>query len=231
MHRANRHSTSINFHGVTVPGALPLIAESDVSWCVRVDIVDAPQLQLVLPARKEMVENAALLRLRRAARRAIYRHIETRGSHRLSFEHWTEAADLGLYPEARSELTEWAPATANIARYHQAPAHIDRRSPPRRRLRSSARTMRAFRAVPRRTLRGTARPLPDLKMKGYSWYDRLARITGMTFEIERAGETCLFDDTNLPGLESGLVDRLDLMLTFGPDAGKRRDPGAGGDRI
>lgn len=214
-HRANRHSVSINFHGVTVPGALPLIAEHDVSWCVRVDIVDAPQLQLVLPARKEMVENEALLRLRCAARRAIYRHIETRGSHRLSFEHWTEAADLGIsLPEARSELTEWAPATADI---HTGIT--------RRQLTSTddlllvdafgaALEQCAHFALSRDGRFAGRLASPDLKMKGYSWYDRLARITGMTFEIERAGETCLFDDTNLPGLESGLVDRLDLMLTI-----------------
>lgn len=47
----------INFHGLTVACPMPGISEVDASesWHVRVDIVDASTLQLVLPARKEMV--------------------------------------------------------------------------------------------------------------------------------------------------------------------------------
>ena len=45
---------------------MPSVSEvgADQCWHVRVDIVDAPALQLVLPARKEMVQNAALAELR-----------------------------------------------------------------------------------------------------------------------------------------------------------------------
>jgi hypothetical protein len=44
-------------------------------WHAKVDIIDAPTLQLVLPARKEMVENEALRQLRIAMEAAIYRAI------------------------------------------------------------------------------------------------------------------------------------------------------------
>ncbi|WP_150127129.1 ATP-binding protein [Sphingomonas panacis] len=213
-HRANRDSASINFHGVTVPGALPSIAESDVSWCVRVDIVDAPELQLVLPARKEMIENDALRQLRRNATRAIYRHIQKRASHRLPFEHWAEAEKLGVYlPEARPELIEWAPATADphngITRSKLTSIDelliVESFAPPIEQC--------AHFALDRDARFAGRLASLDPKMEGYSWYDRLSRITGMAFEIERAGETFRYDETNLPGVEGGLVDRLDLVIT------------------
>jgi hypothetical protein len=48
-----------NFHGLTVKHTLPVVNEVDQPWrwVARIDIVDAPALQLVLPARKEMVQN------------------------------------------------------------------------------------------------------------------------------------------------------------------------------
>jgi hypothetical protein len=81
----------INFHGLTVPCILPSINEKDRCWWARVDIIDSPALQLVLPARTEMVESAALEALRDLVRRTIFRHIASLGSHRLSFAQWTEA--------------------------------------------------------------------------------------------------------------------------------------------
>src|SRR3546814_4849151 len=94
------HTPRINFHGVTVASRLPTLSEieSPHNWRVRVDIVDAPALQLVLPARKEMVENDALSRLREAAEIALYRAIAHEKSHRLSYtrseEHTSELQSL-----------------------------------------------------------------------------------------------------------------------------------------
>src|SRR3546814_11939407 len=78
----------IKFHGVKVACRLPSVKEVDASypWTARIDIVDAPSLQLVLPARKEVVDNAALGALRAAVPTAIYRTIGSEGSHRLSFQ-------------------------------------------------------------------------------------------------------------------------------------------------
>ncbi|MDI1296149.1 MAG: ATP-binding protein, partial [bacterium] len=89
---------SINFHGVTVPCDLPFVSEVGKidQWCVKVDIIDAPDLQLVLPARKEMVRNAALDVLKKAAETAIYRMIRDKGEHRLGYTEWTRARALGI---------------------------------------------------------------------------------------------------------------------------------------
>src|SRR3546814_9252266 len=45
---------------------------------------------------------------------AIYRTIGSEGSHRLSFQNWQRAADLGIeLPEASAWLYEWRPCTAD----------------------------------------------------------------------------------------------------------------------
>lgn len=213
--RANRDSRTINFHGVTVPGGLVPIAEKDAVWRVLVDIVDAPQLQLVLPARKEMVQNDALVRLRRAARRAIYRHIESRGSHRLPYVQWAEAAELGvLLPDARPQLTEWVPATADVQTYAAGkelapiddPLIVDDFGP--------AIEQCAHFALTRDARFAGRLAASDDKMAGYRWYDDLGRVTGMAFEVERNGHTVTCDRENGPGIESGAVDRLELKLTI-----------------
>src|SRR3546814_18947134 len=68
----HRHfSPSINFHGVTVASLLPTVAAKDRHWAAKIDIIVAPELQFVLPALKDMVENRRLQYLRAAARPTI----------------------------------------------------------------------------------------------------------------------------------------------------------------
>src|SRR3546814_1712664 len=91
-----------------------MIIERDRQWSAKVDIVDAPQIHLVLPARKEVVENSALENLRTAIRIAIYRHIQSLGSHRLSHTSWCDAEALGVHlPPASPILEPWTPAQAD----------------------------------------------------------------------------------------------------------------------
>src|SRR3546814_6866408 len=57
----HRHRTSaINFHGVTTSCCLPMIIERDRQWSAKVDIVDAPQIHLVFPARKAELGRATV---------------------------------------------------------------------------------------------------------------------------------------------------------------------------
>ena len=63
----------LNFHGLTLPVRLPTLESVHAGiWSVRADIGDCPELELVLPARKEAVENDFLKEMRDAARLAIY---------------------------------------------------------------------------------------------------------------------------------------------------------------
>lgn len=211
--RSTRYMPRINFHGLTVPCALPSIDEKDRNWWARVDIVDASDLQLVLPARKEMVENDALDALRETVRRTIYRHIGSLGSHRLAFAQWAEAEKLGIVlPEATPLLRGWTPATADLNSGSAGSGLVsadnlvlfERFGAP---LEQSA----AFALARDGRLEGRLAD-PDDAMAGYGWYDALPRITALRFEIERGDETHVFDCTELPGLESGPVDRLNLVL-------------------
>ena len=59
----------VNFHGLTLPVRLPQIdAVEGGVWSARADIDSCPDLELVLPARKEAVETPFLEEMREAAR-------------------------------------------------------------------------------------------------------------------------------------------------------------------
>lgn len=108
---------SINFHGVTISCRLPRVHECDqlhYSHHARLDIGDTPALQLVLPARKEAVENAGLAALREAVELEIYRTIAAKTAHRLAYHHWQRATELGIeIAEAEQTLCTWHPQVAD----------------------------------------------------------------------------------------------------------------------
>lgn len=108
------HVPNINFHGVTLNHKLPCVSEvRSTHWRVRIDITDAPELTLVLPARKELFHNEALQLLLSDALAAIYTVIAKQPGHRLPFDKWTEAKDFipGL-PPASPELSPWTTTSA-----------------------------------------------------------------------------------------------------------------------
>jgi len=209
-----RHfSTSINFHGVVVGCMLPSVAERDRHWAVRVDIVDAPHLALVLPARKEMVENAALDQLRQTIRQAIYAHIRTLGNHSLNFTSWHEAADLGIrLPEARPELRAWQPRFSDTnsgndskaIAVHAAAIIVDAFTIG---IEQSAALALADDSRFAGRLVGT-----DYGMIGYSWYDSLPNIIDLQFTFDADGETYVYDEDTAPDVESGVVENLALTV-------------------
>lgn len=203
---------TINFHGLTVACPMPSVSEigGDQCWHVRVDIVDAPALQLVLPARKEMVQNAALAELREAAEAAIYRTIATVGSHRLAHEQWQRAHALGvILPEAAPWLSGWLPRTADgdgivlgervagipMVLVPNEEPHIEQ---------CAGRVL--CEALPL----GGVLVREVSGFEGYDWYDALARVSALSFSIESdAGAHSYSSDTVLPeSIESGRVERI-----------------------
>ncbi len=106
----------LNFHGLIIGCTLPFVTGGDRGrhWTVRVDILDTLNLQLVLPARKEVVQNDALTALRAAAHAAIFRAIAASGSHCLSHSDRCVAQGMGVeLPEADAYLEGWRPAIAD----------------------------------------------------------------------------------------------------------------------
>lgn len=207
----------LNFHGVLVASLLPRVTECRpaVFWSVRIDIGDAPQLHLVLPARKEMVENVALEQLHAAAKTAIYRAIEKSASHRLSFDDWREAANLGMrLPEADNRLYRWQPARAENAA--TLPGDLVQAA--------SACVMPEFGPEIAQPLDRALRSNnefteilvePEPNFAGYSWYDDLPRLRNCAFIIAAAGGEHRYDDlTDHPDLASGLVEAITAEIAM-----------------
>jgi hypothetical protein len=124
--RHSPHVATLNFHGVTLKHAFPVVKEvHHTQWSVQVDVIDAPDLVLVLPARKEIYRNAALDRLVALCREAIFSVIHEEPFHRLSFENWIEAS---LYrddfPQAARQLPLWYPTLARDS-YREVPRFAD----------------------------------------------------------------------------------------------------------
>jgi hypothetical protein len=120
------HVATLNFHGVTLKHAFPVVKEvHHTQWSVQVDIVDAPDLVLVLPARKEVYRNAELDHLVELCRRAIFSVIYAEPLHRLSFEDWLEARSYCPdFPPAARQLPLWWPTLARDD-YREVPRFAD----------------------------------------------------------------------------------------------------------
>ena len=70
--RRGYNDPDLNFFGLTLPVGLPTVETvHGPTWTARADVHDCPDLELVLPARKEPVENVFLKEMRDAARLAV----------------------------------------------------------------------------------------------------------------------------------------------------------------
>ena len=222
------HTPRINFHGVTVASRLPTLSEigNPHGWRVRIDIVDAPALQFVLPARKEMVENEALSRLRVAAETALYRAVGRAESHRLPYKAWARARELGvLLPEAGAWLNAWAPNVADTCnRYEGAPV----RSGPMVLMTDHEPDIEQ--ALARALEKGSplgGRLVHELRdFKGYGWYEALPCLLSCRFMIEREDVSHPYADDVAPpdDFESGPVKALAAEILLHPGGSAEQEP-------
>lgn len=118
----------INFYGLQItstenrmPDFSRALDQDDLF--VRVDIIDCPKLQLVLPSRKEVVSNDFLPLLFQQCKKVVFKYLKNYcddgGSHTLSYRLWQEAKEsFGIeLPEAEQKLIKWHPETHD---YHGA---------------------------------------------------------------------------------------------------------------
>jgi len=193
----------LNFFGLTVPVRLPTVETvHGAVWSVRADVVDCPRLELLLPARREPVENAFLAEMREAARLAVYRAMAADPEPRPAFVDWTRARDAGIDLAPPPEvLRPWRPAIADIDDWREPPKPMpagpgalimdcDPEPPEAQAL---------WRAAERS---GLAERLfeADRRLEGYGWYDRLDRITGIDTEVTDAhGKAWPLHEFPVPG--------------------------------
>ena len=177
----------VNFHGLTLPVRLPQIdAVEGGVWSARADIDSCPDLELVLPARKEAVETPFLEEMREAARLAVYNVIaQADPAPRVAWTDWHKAKEAGIeMPEPPAELRPWRPAIADTDYWDERSTFTA--------VGSGALVMQAdpeppeaqalHRALGLAGLQGGSKPTlrlfaPEPRFDGYPWYDALARVT------------------------------------------------------
>ena len=199
--RAGYRDPDLNFFGLTLAVGLPTVGTvHGAIWSVLADVADCPDLELVLPARKEAVENAFLKDMREAARLAIYRAMAADRDPRPAFADWTRARAAGIeIAPPPALLRPWRPAVANVDDWREPPkrAAVGRDAlvmdcdpePPE--------AQALWRAAERD---GLAPRLfeTDRRLEGYGWYDGLDRAASVTILAAAGGDWVAIADWPLP---------------------------------
>ena len=186
----------VNFHGLTVTVRLPSVeAVHGPQWTVAADIENCPDLELVLPARKEAVETPFLEEMRVAARLAIYRAMAAEPDPRPAYQDWKRAKNAGIeIAPPPAELRPWRPGRADID---------DWREPPQRQpVGADALRMeyepeppeaQAFaRAAERNGILERVFET-DRRLEGYAWYDAIERIVNVHTDVTVDGRAHALD--------------------------------------
>ena len=191
----------LNFFGLTLTVGLPTVETvHGATWSVLADVDDCPDLELVLPARKEAVENAFLKEMREAARLAIYRAMAADPCPRPAFEDWTRARDAGIeMAPPPAVLRPWRPSVADCNDWRDPPKlaatgpdalvmDCDPEPPEAQAL---------WRAAEREDIANRLFE-PDRRLEGYGWYGALDRATRIAVEVTLNGKRHALDDAPLP---------------------------------
>lgn len=178
---------NINFHGITLTCDLPMLVCKKKCLRVMVDVCECPELKLVLPSRKEVVQNDFYGKLREECERLLYQYVETLPAHDLSYKDWLRAKELGIVlPEAQPVLNTFLPDTAN---------REDRYIGEELLVPDTALLVDWEDSVTPRdeqmlwhTFNASERPWRLMahndRYRGYQWYDQLPRLTWVDFEVQ-----------------------------------------------
>ena len=213
----------LNFHGLTLSVSLPSVDTIDGGiWSVRADVDACPELELVLPARREAVQTPFLDEMCKAARTAVYRAMRRADrTPALAFADYAAAREAGIdMPAAPAVLRPWRPGIADIDDWRDTP----NREP----VRPGTLVMAAdpetqdqqclWRAAERAGIAGRLYEA-DTRLEGYGWYDALARVDGVRIDVTDAGVTHPLD-----ALRAGSGPCADATTTPGlPDTLARPD--------
>ena len=226
------HLTVVNFHGHVIGNGAPVVIEplqgygqgTPEYWFTRIHVDHAPQLELVLPARNEVVSNDYWKELMVQCERAIYTAMaQTEPQPILRHWDWRRAQSLGVtLEEAPARLSTWQART-------QEDRQRGRQEPLRQttaiRRTNSARpmVMRAHVSPPEehalaRALRICETPIQlmadEPNLAGYPWYKELEHVLAIQVYEETAGTRAVLpsvdEDENEP--DHGSADRIVCVL-------------------
>ncbi|WP_145145527.1 hypothetical protein [Roseomonas gilardii] len=117
----------LNFHGHVVEcgDAVALAEVNGLARSVFVDVISAPDLRLVLPARNEAIDNDFFRAMRARAERALLEAVALRPKHSLAFGNAGRAERLGIaLPPVEIALTPWQLASDEPRSRLDAPAPV-----------------------------------------------------------------------------------------------------------
>ena len=208
---------SLNFYGVVVGGAgLPAVTTEDGGWVALVDVQRAPDLELVLPARKEVVEAPFVAELRGVCRVAIFKALANLDPpERVSAKLRDEALAAGVeLPPAEATLRPWRPDEADwvgnmnrsVTRHAEVADDafvVDLQV-------TAAEEQALWRAA--ETAEISDRLFTrDPAMEGYAWYDGLTRLTAIEAVVTIDGEEAVFtSEHGSPGADR--PERIELRV-------------------
>ena len=211
------HKKHMNFHGIVVrEPILARIKSIDSIWNAQADVIDCPHLELTLPARREVVETPFMDELRKACTKAIYRAMTLEPEPvDVPRTAQIEAAGMGInLPDAAPKLQTWEPEAARDNHYNP-------KKTPRQYVNEETvvididMTAPDQQALARATqLNGAMERLmePNKDLQGYTWYDRLTKITDFNITVTIQGEES--DLKQLRRLEIHLEDQRPDAITF-----------------
>ena len=237
--RSGYNDPDLNFFGLTLPVRLPTVETvHGATWSVLADVADCPELELVLPARKEAVENAFLTEMREAARLAVYRAMAADPSPRPVFEDWSRAREAGIdMAPPPTVLRPWRPRVADCNDWREAGKLSDAGrdalvmgcdpEPPE--------AQALWRAAERDSIASRLFEA-DRRLEGYGWYDGLDRAAAVSILASGDGEWLWIEDWPLPDRARSRAARLPsrpaairIELTVRPAAGRCRTIGIPAD--
>lgn len=204
-----RNNETVNFHEVTLHGHLPSLSqEFHRSYYARLDVIQCTDLKLVLPARKEIVENAFMGDLRRHIETVFFNLIKAASAHSLSYENFQKASALGVdLPPAKMQLRVFEPnhadsdqneygkpeiITADDVIFESEGGAIEEQN--------MAYALSAQRCE-------TRLYDPKSAFEGYEWYDQLARVAVKGYRVIGDTETICVE----PGKRYDLTGRPDQL--------------------
>jgi hypothetical protein len=188
-------SSTINFYGLVLEQRLPSLCCNGKTLFPCVDVIDCPQLKLVLPARKEVVQDQFGSNLVIEAQRVLYRYVATLPHHDLSYGQWQKAKSLGVeLPVAQACLHEFTPAIANGYDFERgSPMLITDRSLLIEIDDLTCSEQQIFWRAFQRSQLDYEPVASHQEYTGYPWDDGLLRLGDVRFEIEQDGKVVAFE--------------------------------------
>ena len=224
---------AINFHGhrIYCP-ALPCMTETQVSdtpptaWWIVIDVIESSELELVLPARHEVVQNEYLKELVEQSWETLYQAVQAEAPATLPYEAWSKAQALGIRLDpAAALLPVWTPSKAEEPKWERPGSRFFDK--PRLDVERRGDTLLMTANMECCDAQVTARALELSNLRenvfaaeeqyaGYAWYDAIPRIVSVQIEARSAGWIDNMMDTRArrEALQSSEPDEISVILTI-----------------